>query len=127
MILKAHLNRGMKLDFSANQGLLPVNTVVCHFTDSFGGIHYYSNKVPKIHFILTKFSSSFFCSYIWVYRKHGIFHLTDPSGMSVMHDCQETGFHPHEEPLDGNPIYEHCSHVYMNTNVKFELIDLRNL
>ncbi|KAJ4768100.1 associated molecule with the SH3 domain of STAM 1 [Rhynchospora pubera] len=60
-------------------------------------------------------------------RKHGIFHLTDPSGMSVMHDCQETGFHPHEEPLDGNPIYEHCSHVYMNPNVKFELIDLRNL
>ncbi|KAF3334547.1 AMSH-like ubiquitin thioesterase 3 isoform X1 [Carex littledalei] len=60
-------------------------------------------------------------------RKHGIFHLTDPSGMSVMHDCQETGFHPHEEPLDGNPIYEHCSHVYMNPKVKFDLIDLRNL
>ncbi|KAJ3669464.1 hypothetical protein LUZ60_011414 [Juncus effusus] len=59
-------------------------------------------------------------------RKHGIFHLTDPSGMSVMHDCQETGFHPHEEPLDGNPIYEHCSHVYMNPNMKFDLVDLRN-
>ncbi|XP_062199403.1 AMSH-like ubiquitin thioesterase 3 [Phragmites australis] len=58
-------------------------------------------------------------------RKHGIFHLTDPCGMGVIHACQETGFHPHEEPLDGMPIYEHCSHVYMNPNVKFEMVDLR--
>ncbi|KAK3160941.1 hypothetical protein QOZ80_1BG0068830 [Eleusine coracana subsp. coracana] len=34
-------------------------------------------------------------------RKHGIFHLTDPCGIGVIRDCQETGFHPHEEPLDG--------------------------
>ncbi|XP_020113785.1 AMSH-like ubiquitin thioesterase 3 [Ananas comosus] len=60
-------------------------------------------------------------------RKHGIFHLTDPGGMSVMHNCHETGFHPHEEPADGSPIYEHCSHVYMNPNVKFDVVDLRNL
>ncbi|KAF8775525.1 hypothetical protein HU200_004509 [Digitaria exilis] len=58
-------------------------------------------------------------------RKHGIFHLTDPCGMGVIHDCDATGFHPHEEPLDGTPIYEHCSHVYMNPNVKFEMVDLR--
>ncbi|EES03035.1 hypothetical protein BDA96_03G187100 [Sorghum bicolor] len=58
-------------------------------------------------------------------RKHGIFHLTEPCGMGVIHDCDATGFHPHEEPLDGTPIYEHCSHVYMNPNVKFEMIDLR--
>ncbi|XP_073008874.1 AMSH-like ubiquitin thioesterase 3 [Typha latifolia] len=59
-------------------------------------------------------------------RKQGIFHLTDPSGMSVIHNCQESGFHPHEEPPDGTPIYEHCSHVYMNPNVKFDVVDLRN-
>jgi len=59
-------------------------------------------------------------------RKHGIFHLTDPCGMGVIHDCDATGFHPHEEPLDGTPIYEHCSHVYMNPNVKFEMVDLRS-
>ncbi|KAJ1283667.1 hypothetical protein BS78_03G146100 [Paspalum vaginatum] len=58
-------------------------------------------------------------------RKHGIFHLTDPCGMGVIHDCDATGFHPHEEPLDGTPIYEHCSHVYMNPNLKFEMVDLR--
>jgi STAM-binding protein len=60
-------------------------------------------------------------------RKHGIFHLTDPCGMGVIHDCDATGFHPHEEPLDGTPIYEHCSHVYMNPNVKFEMVDLRQV
>ncbi|CAL4956487.1 unnamed protein product [Urochloa decumbens] len=60
-------------------------------------------------------------------RKHGIFHLTDPCGMGVIHDCDATGFHPHEEPLDGTPIYEHCSHVYMNPNVKFEMVDLREV
>ncbi|TVU20738.1 hypothetical protein EJB05_30333 [Eragrostis curvula] len=60
-------------------------------------------------------------------RKHGIFHLTDPCGMGVIRDCQETGFHPHEEPLDGTSIYEHCSHVYMNPNVKFEMLDLREV
>lgn len=59
-------------------------------------------------------------------RKHGIFHLTDPGGMGVIHDCQESGFHPHEEPLDGTSIYEHCSHVYMNPNVKFDMVDLRS-
>ncbi|PWZ09543.1 AMSH-like ubiquitin thioesterase 3 [Zea mays] len=58
-------------------------------------------------------------------RKHGIFHLTEPCGMGVIHDCDATGFHPHEEPLDGTPIYEHCSHVYMNPNVRFEMTDLR--
>jgi STAM-binding protein len=47
--------------------------------------------------------------------------------MGVIHDCQESGFHPHEEPLDGTSIYEHCSHVYMNPNVKFDMVDLREL
>ncbi|CAK8563755.1 unnamed protein product [Lathyrus sativus] len=56
---------------------------------------------------------------------HGIFHLSDPGGVSVIRNCQQRGFHPHEEPLDGSPIYEHCSHVYMNANMKFDVIDLR--
>ncbi|KAJ8766451.1 hypothetical protein K2173_022510 [Erythroxylum novogranatense] len=56
---------------------------------------------------------------------HGIFHLSDPGGVSVIRNCQERGFHPHEEPVDGNPIYEHCSHVYMNTKVEFDVVDLR--
>ncbi|KAM7463129.1 hypothetical protein LguiA_031250 [Lonicera macranthoides] len=56
---------------------------------------------------------------------HGIFHLSDPSGVSIIRNCQERGFHPHEESEDGNPIYEHCSHVFMNPNMKFDVIDLR--
>ncbi|KAF5738755.1 hypothetical protein HS088_TW13G01656 [Tripterygium wilfordii] len=56
---------------------------------------------------------------------HGIFHLSDPGGVSVIRNCQQRGFHPHEEPSDGNPIYEHCSHVYMNEKLKFHVIDLR--
>ncbi|KAF5192156.1 Amsh-like ubiquitin thioesterase [Thalictrum thalictroides] len=56
---------------------------------------------------------------------HGIFHLSDPGGVSVIRNCQQRGFHPHEEPDDGSPIYEHCSHVYMNPTSKFDVVDLR--
>ncbi|KAI3469316.1 hypothetical protein Pfo_025979 [Paulownia fortunei] len=56
---------------------------------------------------------------------HGIFHLSDPGGVAIIRNCQQRGFHPHEEPEDGSPIYEHCSHVYMNANLKFDVVDLR--
>ncbi|GMH18877.1 hypothetical protein Nepgr_020718 [Nepenthes gracilis] len=56
---------------------------------------------------------------------HGIFHLSDPGGLSVIRNCQQRGFHPHEEPSDGDPLYEHCSHVYMNPNLRFDVVDLR--
>ncbi|KAL8481407.1 hypothetical protein ACS0TY_027787 [Phlomoides rotata] len=56
---------------------------------------------------------------------HGIFHLSDPGGVSTIRNCQQRGFHPHEEPEDGSPIYEHCSHVYMNAKMKFDVVDLR--
>ncbi|KAL4179076.1 hypothetical protein AMTRI_Chr13g85490 [Amborella trichopoda] len=58
-------------------------------------------------------------------RKHGIFRLTDPGGITVIRECQQRGFHPHDEPSDGSPIYDHCTHVYMNPTLKFEVIDLR--
>ncbi|CAN6913207.1 unnamed protein product [Brassica oleracea] len=56
---------------------------------------------------------------------HGIFHLSDPSGVSVIRNCQQRGFHPHEESEDGNPIYEHCSHVFLNAKLEYEVLDLR--
>ena len=56
---------------------------------------------------------------------HGIFHLSDPGGVAVIRNCQQRGFHPHEAAEDGSPIYEHCSHVYMNSNLKFDVVDLR--
>ncbi|KAM4116529.1 hypothetical protein ACJW30_02G056800 [Castanea mollissima] len=56
---------------------------------------------------------------------HGIFHLSDPAGVSVIRNCQQRGFHPHEEPDDGSSIYEHCSHVYMNPSLKYDVVDLR--
>lgn len=56
---------------------------------------------------------------------HGIFHLSDPGGVGIIRNCQQRGFHPHEEPSDGSPIYEHCSHVYMNGNLRFDVVDLR--
>ncbi|RZC53003.1 hypothetical protein C5167_011862 [Papaver somniferum] len=59
------------------------------------------------------------------YRQHGIFHLSDPGGVSLIRHCQQRGFHAHEEPSDGSPIYEHCSHVYMDPKLKFEIVDLR--
>eukprot|EP00268_Persea_americana_P023107 TRINITY_DN2279_c0_g2_i1.p1 TRINITY_DN2279_c0_g2~~TRINITY_DN2279_c0_g2_i1.p1 ORF type:complete len:332 (-),score=55.03 TRINITY_DN2279_c0_g2_i1:321-1316(-) len=58
-------------------------------------------------------------------RKHGIFRLTAPGGMSVIRQCPQRGFHPHQQPPDGGPIYDHCSDVYMNPSLKFDVIDLR--
>ncbi|TKY44723.1 AMSH ubiquitin thioesterase 1 [Spatholobus suberectus] len=58
-------------------------------------------------------------------RKHGIFRLTAPGGMSVIKQCDQRGFHPHSQPPDGGPIYETCTDVYMNPDLKFDVIDLR--
>ncbi|PON98951.1 JAB1/MPN/MOV34 metalloenzyme domain containing protein [Trema orientale] len=58
-------------------------------------------------------------------RSYGIFRLTDPGGMTVLKECQEDGFHPHKETSDGSSIYEHCNNVYKNSNLRFEIFDLR--
>ncbi|XP_048440986.1 AMSH-like ubiquitin thioesterase 2 isoform X2 [Pyrus x bretschneideri] len=58
-------------------------------------------------------------------RSYGIFRLSDPGGMSVVKACQEQGFHPHGETTDGSPVFEHCSNVYKNSNLRFEIFDLR--
>ncbi|KAG0616112.1 hypothetical protein M758_5G091200 [Ceratodon purpureus] len=58
-------------------------------------------------------------------RTFGIFRLAEPGGVKVIQECQRRGFHPHEDPPDGGPIYEHCNHVYMNPKLQFDVIDLR--
>lgn len=58
-------------------------------------------------------------------KKHGIFRLTTPGGMSVIRHCDQRGFHPHHSPSDGGPIYKSCTDVYMNPNIHFDVIDLR--
>uniref|UniRef100_A0A0D6QUI6 MPN domain-containing protein n=1 Tax=Araucaria cunninghamii TaxID=56994 RepID=A0A0D6QUI6_ARACU len=58
-------------------------------------------------------------------RKYGIFRLSDPGGVNVIKQCQQRGFHPHEEPPDGSPIYEHCSHALMDPQMRFDVVDLR--
>ncbi|KAF3789784.1 AMSH-like ubiquitin thioesterase 3 [Nymphaea thermarum] len=60
-----------------------------------------------------------------VSRKHGIFHLSDPGGITVIRQCRERGFHSHVAPSDGSSIYEHCSHVYMDPKLDFDVVDLR--
>lgn len=57
-------------------------------------------------------------------RKHGIFRLTS-GGMTVIRHCPRRGFHSHDPPSDGGPIYRHCTDVYMNPSLKFDVIDLR--
>ncbi|XP_011096984.1 AMSH-like ubiquitin thioesterase 1 [Sesamum indicum] len=57
-------------------------------------------------------------------RKHGIFRLTS-GGMTVIRQCPRRGFHSHDPPSDGSPIYRHCTDVYMNSSLKFDVIDLR--
>uniref|UniRef100_A0A6N2L8Y1 MPN domain-containing protein n=1 Tax=Salix viminalis TaxID=40686 RepID=A0A6N2L8Y1_SALVM len=65
----------------------------------------------------------------WIHKPlpltHGIFRLTAPGGMSVIRQCQHRGFHPHDPPPDGGPIYKTCTDVYMNPELKFDVIDLR--
>ncbi|ESW32381.1 hypothetical protein PHAVU_002G317500 [Phaseolus vulgaris] len=58
-------------------------------------------------------------------RTHGIFRLTTPGGMSVIRQCPQRGFHSHNQPPDGGPIYDTCTDVYMNPDLKFDVIDLR--
>ncbi|GAV90677.1 JAB domain-containing protein [Cephalotus follicularis] len=58
-------------------------------------------------------------------RTHGIFRLTTPGGISVIRHCQQRGFHSHNQPLDGGPIYKPSTDVFMNPNLKFDVIDLR--
>ncbi|XP_057949924.1 AMSH-like ubiquitin thioesterase 2 isoform X2 [Malania oleifera] len=58
-------------------------------------------------------------------KSFGIFRLSDPGGMNILKDCEEKGFHQHEGSADGSPIYDHCSNVYVNPNLRFEIFDLR--
>lgn len=58
-------------------------------------------------------------------RTYGIFRLSDPGGVKTIQQCQRRGFHPHEDPPGGGPIYEHCNHVYMNPKLQFDVLDLR--
>ncbi|XP_006483860.1 AMSH-like ubiquitin thioesterase 2 isoform X3 [Citrus sinensis] len=91
--------------------------------------HYsYQMMVPEAFAIVLAPTDSSRCATLmqqFCSLSYGIFQLTEPSGMSVLKECQETGFHPHKEPADGSPIYEHCSHVYTNSNLRFEIFDLR--
>ncbi|XP_021727742.1 AMSH-like ubiquitin thioesterase 1 [Chenopodium quinoa] len=58
-------------------------------------------------------------------KTHGIFRLTTPGGMSVIRHCDRRGFHSHEQPADGGPLYKQCTDVYINPKLKFDVIDLR--
>ncbi|KAI3780254.1 hypothetical protein L2E82_10226 [Cichorium intybus] len=58
-------------------------------------------------------------------RKHGIFRLTTPGGMGVIRNCPHRGFHAHDAPSDGSPIYKQCTDVYIHPKLNFDVIDLR--
>ncbi|CAH9064301.1 unnamed protein product [Cuscuta epithymum] len=58
-------------------------------------------------------------------RSHGIFRLTNPGGMTVIRQCPRRGFHAHDPPADGSPIYNNCTDVYMSSTLNFDVIDLR--
>nr|XP_043611526.1 AMSH-like ubiquitin thioesterase 1 [Erigeron canadensis] len=58
-------------------------------------------------------------------RNHGIFRLTTPGGMGIIRNCPHRGFHAHDAPSDGSPIYKQCTDVYINPKLNFDVIDLR--
>ncbi|XP_008797799.2 AMSH-like ubiquitin thioesterase 1 [Phoenix dactylifera] len=111
-------------DYQDKQSLFPLGWIHTHPTQScfMSSIdlhtHYsYQIMLPEaIAIVMAPKDSS---------RTHGIFRLTSPGGMSVIRQCQQRGFHPHKEAPDGGRIYDHCSYVYMNPNLKFDVMDLR--
>ncbi|CAI5956896.1 unnamed protein product [Closterium sp. NIES-64] len=58
-------------------------------------------------------------------RPFGIFQLSQPGGVKVIQNCQQRGFHTHEAPADGTPLYSHSSHVFFNPRIDYEVLDLR--
>ncbi|KAF4366119.1 hypothetical protein F8388_014837, partial [Cannabis sativa] len=89
--------------------------------------HYsYQVMVPEAFaIVMAPTDSSRFLLLFTSLLSYGIFRLTEPGGMTVLKECQEEGFHPHEETSDGSSIYEHCNNVYKNSNLRFEIFDLR--
>ena len=59
------------------------------------------------------------------YRKYGIFRLSDPGGIKTIQKCSLRGFHPHDTPTDGKPIYESCAHVLLSEGLQYQVADLR--
>lgn len=120
--------------FKAGEEVILVMNLICHIVFIKPGLMFFhTNMVYQICAIchspilchlesvhlINLFTKFLLC------RTHGIFRLSDPGGVSVIQQCQKRGFHPHEEPPEGGPIYEHCSHVFMNPKLQFDVIDLR--
>ncbi|CAL9108231.1 unnamed protein product [Musa acuminata var. zebrina] len=111
-------------DYQDKQSLFPLGWIHTHPTQScfMSSIdlhtHYsYQTLLPEaIAIVMTPKDGS---------RKYGIFRLTNPGGMSVIRRCPHRGFHPHRQPSDGGRIYDHCSNVYMDPKLKFDVVDLR--
>ncbi|XP_020098588.1 AMSH-like ubiquitin thioesterase 2 isoform X2 [Ananas comosus] len=59
-------------------------------------------------------------------RNYGIFRLTNPGGIAILKECKESGFHSHPDTSDGSPLFECCSNIYINHNLRLEIIDLRS-
>ncbi|KAL4586927.1 hypothetical protein LXL04_011575 [Taraxacum kok-saghyz] len=59
-------------------------------------------------------------------RSYGYFRISEPDGMKIVRECHETGFHTHTQSVDGTPIYEDCSNIYLNPNLRLEICDLRH-
>ncbi|CAA6671316.1 unnamed protein product [Spirodela intermedia] len=56
---------------------------------------------------------------------YGIFRLTAPGGLNVIRNCQQRGFHAHEQPAGGGPLYRRCADVRLDPRLKFDVVDLR--
>lgn len=57
--------------------------------------------------------------------KQKIFRLTTPGGLDVVSKCEKRGFHTHDQPANGQEIYEVCGHVYLDETASFKCADLR--
>ncbi|KAK9117151.1 hypothetical protein Sjap_016098 [Stephania japonica] len=104
---------------------VPQAAIVSHVTGSGSGLDSVKSSYQDIHLIMLRDAVAIVMAPTDSTRHYGIFRLSEPGGITVVRDCNERGFHTHQEPSDGRPIYEDCGNVYFNLNLRFEIFDLR--
>ena len=59
-------------------------------------------------------------------KRCGLFRLSTPGGLQLVQKCAQRGFHAHPRTATGQPLYELCGHVFLNPQLKHDVVDLRS-
>ena len=59
-------------------------------------------------------------------KRCGLFRLSTPGGLQLVQKCSQRGFHAHPRTETGQELYELCGHVFLNPQLKHDVVDLRS-